>query len=80
MAAGLLSVAGLMGQDDPLTTREKEVVCCLAEGLTSKEIGAKIGISAKTVEFHRHNIMRKLEVRGVAGVVRYAIRLKLIDP
>jgi DNA-binding CsgD family transcriptional regulator len=79
MAAGLLSLVGLMGQN-PLTTREKEVVCCLAEGLTSKEIGAKIGISAKTVEFHRHNIMRKLEVKGVAGVVRYAIRLKLIDP
>jgi DNA-binding CsgD family transcriptional regulator len=65
---------------DLLTSREKEVVHCLADGLTSKEIAAKIGISAKTVEFHRHNIMRKLEVRGVAGIVRYAIRLKLIEP
>jgi DNA-binding CsgD family transcriptional regulator len=67
-------------ESDLLTTREKEVVHCLADGLTSKEIAAKIGISAKTVEFHRHNIMRKLEVRGVAGIVRYAIRLKLIEP
>jgi DNA-binding CsgD family transcriptional regulator len=65
---------------DILTSREKEVVYCLVEGLTSKEIASKIGISSKTVEFHRHNIMRKLEVRGVAGIVRYAIRLKLIEP
>ncbi len=65
---------------DKLTSREKEVVYCLADGLTSKEIAAKIGISSKTVEFHRHNIMRKLEVKGVAGIVRYAIRLKLIEP
>jgi len=65
---------------DLLTAREKEIVYCLAEGLTSKQIALKIGISAKTVEFHRHNIMKKLEVRGVAGIVRYAIKFRLIEP
>lgn len=59
---------------DPLTSREREVVQLIAEGLTSKEIAARLRISVKTAETHRSNIMRKLRVHSVSEVVRYALR------
>jgi len=63
-----------------LSSREREVVQLLAEGRTSKEIGAKLGISTKTVEAHRSNIMRKLNLHSAAQIVRYAIRNEIIAP
>lgn len=59
---------------DALTPREREVLQLIAEGLTSKEIGARIGTSLKTVETHRTSIIRKLDLHSIADLTRYAIR------
>jgi len=63
----------------PLTTREKEIIVLVAHGFTSKEIAAKLGISVATVETHRTNLMTKLGVRNVAGLVSYAVRRGLVE-
>jgi DNA-binding NarL/FixJ family response regulator len=65
---------------DPLTLREREVLQLVAEGKTTKEIATVLSISAKTAETHRSRIMRKLEIRETAGLVRYAIRRGLVQP
>lgn len=57
-----------------LTPRERQVLQLLAEGQTSKEIGAALHISVKTVETHRGQIMDKLGIRSVAELTKYAIR------
>jgi two-component system response regulator NreC len=59
---------------DPLTSREREIVQRIAEGQTTKEIAAALGLSAKTVESHRSSLMRKLDIHETATLVRYAIR------
>ncbi len=62
-----------------LTVREQEVMRMLAEGVPSKEIADKLFISPKTVENHRANIMKKLNLHSTMDLVRYAIKLGLID-
>jgi DNA-binding CsgD family transcriptional regulator len=52
----------------------------IAEDLTSKEIASRMGLSVKTVLFHRQEIKRRLKVRGTAGIVRYAVRHGIIEP
>ncbi len=52
----------------------------VAEGLSSKEVAAKLGVSAKTVESHRANVMKKLHLHSVSDLVRYAVRNKLVEP
>ena len=61
-------------QDD-LTTRERQVLKLVAEGKTSEEIANLLFISSRTVQNHRANIMKKLNLRSTAGLVKYAIRL-----
>ena len=61
-----------------LTAREQSVVQLIAEGHTSKSAGAILNVSLKTVEAHRASAMRKLNVSSAAGLVRYAVRTKLI--
>ena len=68
------------GPLDELTAREREVLRCIAEGLATKDIAEKFGISARTVETHRANLMRKLTVHSVAQLVRIAIREGLVGP
>ncbi len=63
---------------DPLSVREHEVLQLLAEGKNVKEIGSILEISTKTAESHRTNIMRKLNIHEIAGLVRYAIRKRLV--
>jgi two-component system response regulator NreC len=63
---------------DPLTSREREVVQRIAEGQTTKEMATTLGLSVKTVESHRINLMRKLDIHETAGLVRYAIRRGVI--
>ena len=63
-----------------LTEREKEIAILLAKSFSSKEVAVKLDISAKTVENHRTNLMRKLGVHDVAGVIRYVVRQGLYDP
>jgi DNA-binding NarL/FixJ family response regulator len=65
---------------DPLTSREREIVQRIAEGQTTKEIAAHLGLSVKTVESHRINLMRKLDIHETATLVRYAIRRGLTTP
>jgi DNA-binding NarL/FixJ family response regulator len=62
------------GAKDRLTSREREVVQLLCEGKTNRAVAERLGISVKTVETHRANIMRKLEIHSVTGLVRYAVR------
>jgi DNA-binding NarL/FixJ family response regulator len=64
---------------DPLSAREREVLQLLAEGKNVKEIGALLGISARTAETHRTRIMTKLDIHEIAGLVRYAIERGLIS-
>ena len=81
--AGVLVQAYLAKTDlppDPLTSREREVLQLVAEGKRTKEIAAALGVSVKTVESHRARLMRKLQVRETAGLVRYAIRRGLVEP
>jgi two-component system, NarL family, response regulator NreC len=64
---------------EDLSPREREVLTLLAEGHTSKEIGATLGISHRTAEHHRARVMTKLGINDVAGLTRYAIRSGLVD-
>jgi DNA-binding NarL/FixJ family response regulator len=61
-----------------LTSREREILRTLAEGRTAKEVGAALGISHKTVAFHRNNVKRKLGVRKTVELIRRAIDEGLI--
>lgn len=61
-----------------LSPREKEVLTLIAHGSTSKEIAQELGISVGTVDTHRTNLMKKLHIRNVAGLVVYAFRAGLI--
>ena len=63
-----------------LTEREKEIAILLAKSFSSKEVAVKLEISAKTVENHRTNLMRKLGVHDVAGVIRFVVRQGFYDP
>jgi DNA-binding NarL/FixJ family response regulator len=68
--------------DEPFThlsSREREVLRHIAEGLSAKEIAAELKISTKTVEAHRTSLMRKLGVRKATELVRYAVRHGLIE-
>ena len=63
-----------------VTSREREVIQLVAEGRSNKEAASTLGISVKTIEAHRANIMRKLQLRTVSDLVRYAIRNKIVQP
>lgn len=72
--------AGKSGENyDSLTGREREIMRMLAEGMTVREISSKLFISPKTVENHKSNIMRKLELASTVDLVKYAAKLGLID-
>jgi DNA-binding NarL/FixJ family response regulator len=62
-----------------LTPREREILQLLAEGKTNKEVAGLLGISVKTAETHRANIMLKLDFHSVTDLVRYAVRNKIIQ-
>jgi DNA-binding NarL/FixJ family response regulator len=59
---------------DPIGRREREVLQLLADGHTSPEIGKKLHIATSTVEVHRRNLMRKLELHSIAELTKYAVR------
>lgn len=64
----------------PLTLRESEILKLVAVGKENREIAEKLQISVRTVEAHRARVMIKLGFTGVADLVRYAVREKLIEP
>ena len=65
---------------DAVTAREREIIQLLAEGKSNKKAASTLGISVKTIEAHRANIMRKLHLRSVSELVRYAIRNAIVQP
>jgi DNA-binding NarL/FixJ family response regulator len=75
--AGML--AGKRGTNQLLSPRENTIVKLVAEGCSNKGISATLNISIKTVETHRAAVMRKLSVNSTAGLVRYAVRTKLVE-
>jgi len=62
----------------PITARHEEIIRFIAEGLTSKQIADRLGISTRTVEAHRFNLMRRLRVRNVAELLRVAWTKRLL--
>ncbi len=58
----------------PLTARQREILALLAEGLSAKEVAARLSISARTVEFHKYQIMREHGLQSSADLVHFAIR------
>jgi len=65
---------------DRLTSRHREVLQLIVEGNSTKDIAAKLNLSVKTVESHRAQIMSRLDIHDVAGLVRFAMRVGLIVP
>ena len=65
--------------DQQLTSRQREVLQLIAEGQNTKDIALKLGVSIKTVETHRKQLMDRLDIHDVAGLVRYAIRARIIN-
>ena len=65
---------------EQLTSRQREILQLIAEGRTSKEIAERLYISPKTVDTHRTQLMERLDIHDVAGLVRYAIRSGLVMP
>jgi DNA-binding NarL/FixJ family response regulator len=63
-----------------LTSRESEVLQLIAEGLPNKQIAGELGISIKTVEKHRQQVMNKLAIHDVAGLTRYAMSKGVVEP
>jgi DNA-binding NarL/FixJ family response regulator len=63
-----------------LTGREREILRLLTEGRSSKEVAADLVVSPKTIETHRANIMRKLDIHNIADLVRYAIAQGIVEP
>lgn len=84
MLSGLSGARGASPADpdamkERLTSREREIVQLLSEGKSSKETAAVLGISIKTAETHRANIMRKLGIHSVSELVRYAVRNQIVE-
>jgi len=74
-----LESPGSAGPLGVLTPRQREVLQAIAEGRSTKDIAAALELSVKTVEFHRSEIMNRLAIRDVAGLVRFAIRHGLVS-
>jgi DNA-binding NarL/FixJ family response regulator len=79
------AVATAVGVHQPLqglSPRQREVLRLMADGRSTRAIGQELGISVKTVEAHRSELMRRLGIRHVAGLTRYAVRVRLVarDP
>jgi len=74
------SRTGEPGPHEILTSRQREILQLLAEGHTTKDIAHMLQLSAKTVETHRAQLMERLGIHDVPGLVRYAIRAGLVSP
>ena len=77
LKGGTQAAAVSLGRDR-LTPREREVVQLLAEGRSTKEVAVALGLSVKTAETHRSNIMRKLQLHSVSDLVLYAVRNNIV--
>lgn len=66
-------------KDDPLTPRQREILRLVAQGRNTKQIASDLGVSIKTVETHRAQLMERLGIHDIAGLVKYALRMGLIE-
>jgi len=64
---------------DLLTERQREILKLIAEGHSTREIGSRLNVSVKTVETHRTQLMDRLDIRNVPGLVKFAVRKGLVD-
>lgn len=74
------SSADLPNPTPELTSREHEVLVLLAQGNSNKEVAGVLGISVRTVEWHRSQLMHKLSLQSMSALMRYAIRNKVVEP
>ncbi|HEX9665652.1 MAG TPA: response regulator transcription factor [Thermodesulfobacteriota bacterium] len=73
-------IGGATKSVELLTARQREVLQLISEGYSTKGIARTLGISVKTVETHRIQLMERLDIHDIAGLVRYAIRVGLVEP
>lgn len=74
IGTGLAATSGRPAESRPLlSARESEILRCLAEGLASRQIAERLGMGVRTVETHRQNIRRKLDLAGQAELIKYAV-------
>ncbi len=78
LKGGTPTVAPIAPNRNRLTPREREIVQLLAEGKSTKEVAVALGLSVKTAETHRSNIMRKLQLHSVSDLVLYAVRNNIV--
>ena len=78
LAAAISHAVHLRRPLDKLTPRQIEVLQMVAEGFRTREIAAQLKLSVKTIESHRGEIMKRLEIHDVVGLVRYAMRVGLV--
>ena len=69
----------MQSTEEELSKREREIVICVAKGMTNKEIADQLCISIHTVLTHRKNVARKLQIHSAAGITIYAIVNKLVE-
>ena len=69
----------MVNDSNNLSAREKEIVICVAKGMSNKEIADRLCLSVNTVTTHRRNIARKLDIHSPAGITIYAIVNKLVS-
>ena len=80
LASDVLTTLADGGTSGALTPRQREVVSLIAEGRTMKEVAAALGLSPRTVETHKYQVMQALGLRTTADMIRYAIEHGLIAP
>lgn len=79
LSARISSMISNADSKESISEREKEIIVCLVQGMSNKEIASKLFISVNTVITHRRNIVRKLQIHSLAGLTIYAIANNLID-
>ncbi len=77
------NVLNHLAEGDPyesLTNRERQVLQCIAEGMTNRQIAERLGLAVKTVDTHRMRLMRKLDIHDQTNLVKFAVRRGMVQP
>jgi two-component system response regulator NreC len=77
------NVLNHLAEGDPyesLTNRERQVLQCIAEGMTNRQIAERLGLAVKTVDTHRMRLMRKLDIHDQTALVKFAVRRGMVQP
>jgi DNA-binding NarL/FixJ family response regulator len=79
LGPGVAEILDAAAGREQLTAREKQILSLIAQGLSNRDIAGRLGVSAKTVDNHRTNLMRKVQAHSVAELIAYAVREGLMD-